>query len=115
MGSSNISKSDSDTISNSAKSGDLEIMECFSINDGTTIKRAQIAKKSISLNDRNVNLIKYYFLYSILEYSNSILPRTSCYVSIEYIKNLNVEKPKINIFEIKNEIKSQFKHWAVIF
>ena len=65
MGSSNISKSDSDTISNSAKYGDLEIMECSSINDGTTIKRAWIAKKSISLNDRNVNLIKYNFLDSI--------------------------------------------------
>jgi len=114
MGSSNISKSDSDTISNSAKYGDLEIMECSSINDGTTIKRAWIAKKSISLNDRNVNLIKFTFLDSIEEYIDSKLPRNACDASKEYIKNLNIEKPKINIFEIKNEIKSQFKHWAVI-
>ena len=98
-----------------AKYGDLQIIECSSINDGTTIQRVCIAKKSISLNDRNVNLIKYNSLYSILEYFDSKLPIISCYKSIEYIKNLNVEKPKINIFEIKNEIKCQFKLWALIF
>jgi len=114
MGSSDISKSDSDTISNSAKYGDLELMECSSINDGTTIKSAWIAKKSIILNDRNVNLIKYNFLDSIGEYIDSNLPTPACYLSKKYIKNLNVDKPKINIFDIKNEIKCQFKHWAVI-
>ena len=85
-------------------------MKCSSINDGTTIKRVWIAKKSISLNDRNVILIKYNILYSILDYFDSKLPSTACYKSIEYIKNFNVDKPKTNIFEIKNEIKCQFKH-----
>ena len=52
---SNSLESDSESFSNSADEyNDLETMDCSPQNSGTIIRRVWISKKSITLNDRNV-------------------------------------------------------------
>ena len=98
---SNSSKSDSDSSSNSGnKNGKLETMDCLKENENTIINRVWIVKKSITLNDRHVNV--------------SALSLFSRMFSKMKKKSINLVKPKANIFKIKNECNSHFKHWAII-
>ena len=94
---SNSSKSDSDSSSNSANNnGELETMDCLKENENTIINRVWIVKKSITLNDRHVNVSAFGIFSKIKK------------------KSINLVKPKANIFKIKNEYNSSFKHWAII-
>ena len=103
---SNSSKSDSDSSSNSGnKSGNLEKMDCRKENDNTKIYRVWIVKKSITLNDRHINF-------------NS-LPNCNTTLSLirnfgEKIGDIKLVESEENIFDIKNETKLWFKHWAII-
>ena len=105
---SNSSKSDSDSSSNSGnKSGNLETMDCQKENDNTIIYRVWIVKKSITLNDRHINLdsVFQFLLHpkdTIIDFFNGKL------------KFPKLIKPEINIFDIENETKWYFKHWAII-
>ena len=91
---SNSSKSESDSSSNSAKnSGKFEILNFLQENDNTIIYRVWIVKKSITVKDRHVNVE---------------LPLSFSFISLELVK------PKVNIFKIKNECRWYFKHWAMI-
>ena len=60
-------------------------------NDNTIIYRVWIVKKSISVKDRHVHVV---------------LPFS--------FNSLELVKPKVNIFKIKNECRWYFKHWAMI-
>ena len=94
---SNLFKIDSQSSSNSGeKKDELETIHDLPENCGTIIRRVWITKRSISINDGHVNIFipfGYYFQRNI---------------------TVDVEKPKINIFMVENEIKLYFKHWAVI-
>ena len=98
---SNSSKSNSDSSSNSANNdGKLEEMVFQKENENTIIKRVWIVKKSISLTDGHVNLggllkVVYHLFYKDFD-------------------DLKLFKPKPNVFKIKNEYNSNFKHWAII-
>ena len=99
---SNSSKSESDSSSNSANNnGELETMDCLKENENTIINRVWIVKKSITLQDRHVNVfsLKLYLRLNRTLYSES---------------DLNLVKPKPNIFKIKNKCNSTWKHWAII-
>ena len=97
---SNSSKSDSDSSSNSANNnGEIETMDCLKENENTIINRVWIVKKSITLKDRHVNAFSLFF------------PLFHCR-SLD--SDLNLVKPKPNIFKIKNKSNSSFKHWAII-
>ena len=90
---SNSSKSDSDSISNSGnKEKIIETMDCLEENNNTNICRVWIVKKSISFGD----------------FSNLI----ASYGRVRHSKMLLEEK--IQTFDIKNETKLHFKHWAII-
>jgi hypothetical protein len=93
---SNSSKSDSDMSSNSGnKNGALETMDFLNENKNTIINRVRIVKKSITINNRHVKgLCKEW-------------------TGTRKIK-LELIKPKLNVFKIKNENKFYFKHWAII-
>ena len=98
---SNSSKSDSDSSSNSGnKNGKLETMDCLKENENTIINRVWIVKKSITLNDRHVNVSALSFFSRMFSNMKK--------------KSINLVKPKANIFKIKNECNSHFKHWAII-
>ena len=98
---SNSSKSDSDSSSNSANNnGELETMDCLKENENTIINRVWIVKKSITLQDRHVNAL-YIHPFGPLK-KRKLNP------------DLNLVKPKPNIFKIKNEYNSSCKHWAII-
>ena len=98
---SNSSKSDSDSSSNSGnKNGKLETMDCLKENENTIINRVWIVKKSITLNERHVNV-------SALSFFSKMISKIKK-------KSINLVKPKANIFKIKNEYNSSFKHWAII-
>ena len=99
---SNSSKSDSDSSSNSGnKNGECETINYLNENENTIINRVWIVKKSITLNDRHVNAFPLAFQLSFI-----MLKKFS--YDIELIK------PKPNVFEIKNEYNSHCKHWAII-
>jgi len=103
---SNSSKSDSDSSSNSGnKKCILEKMDCRKENDNTKIYRVWIVKKSISLNDGHIHFVIENPIYLPIIISNLIHKKT------ENIKLVESEK---NIFDIKNETKRWFKHWAII-
>ena len=98
---SNSSKSDSDSSSNSGNNkGKLETMDCLKENENTIINRVWIVKKSITLNDRHVNVSALSFFSRVFSNMKKI--------------SINLVKPKANIFKIKNEYNSSFKHWAII-
>ncbi len=100
---SNSSKSDSDSSSNSAnKNRGLETMDCLKENENTIINRVWIVKKSITLYDRHVNAFSL----------NLFLRLRKLYSKFE--SDLNLVRPKPNIFKIKNEYNSSCKHWAII-
>ena len=95
---SNFSESNSESISNSAEfKEELEKMECKPENSNTKILRVWIVKKSISLSDEHVS--KDSFMLDLFHKNN---------------KNTGFGEPKINIFNIKNEYHTRFKHWAII-
>ena len=95
---SNFSESDSESSSNSAeRKGELEELECKPDNSYTNILRVWIVKKSISLADEHISKDSFILDNFIKHNGNSI------------IKN-----PKINIFDIKSEYHTRFKHWAII-
>lgn len=102
---SNSLKSDSEISSNSGiENGIIETMEFSSKNSGTIIRRVWIIKRAITLNDRNVKLFKYgNFLERIIDLYSYCL-----------YEDLEIEKPKVNIFKIENTFNSYFKHWAII-
>lgn len=110
---SNSSKSDSDSSSNSAhKNGKLEEITFLKENENTKIKRVWIVKKPISLHDGHVDLLKlrYGTIYTaITKLLLSKIPST--YIDLN---NLELFEPKQNVFKIKNEYNSHFKHWALI-
>jgi hypothetical protein len=99
---SNSSKSDSDSSSNSGEKGELEKMNDRIENKNTIINRVWIVKKSIRLTDRNIG-------------NNSLVIKKllikNLFKSKDYIEMI---KPKINIFNIKNDWIGYFKHWALI-
>ena len=103
---SNSSKSDSDSSSNSGnKSGNLEKMDCRKENDNTKIYRVWIVKKSINLNDRHINF--------------NFLPNGhKKFLKFFFIRkkkgNIKLVESEENIFDIKNETRWYFKHWAII-
>ena len=99
---SNSSKSDSDSSSNSGEKGELEKMNDRIENRNTIINRVWIVKKSIRLTDRNIG-------------NNSLVIKKllikNLFKSKDYIEMI---KPKINIFNIKNDWIGYFKHCALI-
>ena len=93
---SNSSKSDSDSSSNSGnKNGKLETMDGLKENENTIINRVWIVKKSITLNDGHVINFDPFFI-------------------LKFKKPIKLLNPKANVFKIKNECNSHFKHWAII-
>ena len=96
---SNSLKSDSESPSNSAKEGNLEVMDCQPQNSGTIIRNVWIGKKSINFSDNHVHKISPGFFFRFY-YGVSL--------------DVEIEEPKINIFNIKDEFKISFKHWAII-
>ena len=82
-------------------------MDCRKENDNTKIYKVWIVKKSITLNDGHINMDG---VFGIVHTLNSI---------IDNLFKKNTEKPKLikteeNIFDIENENKLWFKHWAII-
>ena len=100
---SNSLKSDSESSNTGDENGNLERMNCLKENENTIINRVWIAKKSISLNNRNIGFIlARFFKYPSIDKINLIKPK------------INLVKPKKNLFNIKYEFNSKFKHWAII-
>ena len=97
---SNSSKSNSDSSSNSANNdGKLEEMVFQKENENTIIKRVWIVKKSISLRDVHVGLDLFHKFLNLFH---------------DDFYNFAFFQPKPNVFKIKNEYNSNFKHWAII-
>lgn len=90
----NFSKSDSDISNCGDKS--VETMDCLDENNNEVIKRVWIVKKSIALGDLANSTILASFRDETLSSSEKIL------------------KEKIKAFDIKDETKCRFKHWATI-
>ena len=96
---SNSSKSDSDSSSNSGNNnGKIETIDGSKENENTIINRVWIVKKSITLTDGHVDFRLIYFLNTLRIFK----------------KPIKLMKPKANVFKIKNECNSHFKHWAII-
>ncbi len=108
---SNSSKSDSDSSSNSAH-GKLEEITFLKENENTKIKRVWIVKKPISLDDEHVGLYRYLTVYPAIGVAQALYKIPSTY--IVDLNNLEFFEPKQNVFKIKNEYNSCFKHWALI-
>ena len=103
---SNSSKSDSDSSSNSGnKNCILEKMDCRKGNDNTKIYRVWIVKKSITLNDRHINFNYFPNCKKML----SLIHKFG-----EKIGDIKLVESEENIFDIKNENRWYFKHWAII-
>ena len=97
----NVSKSDSDYSSNSAKeNGRLEMMDNFDENENIMVERVWIVKRSIRLNDEHVFNPLLYFILNHLPFENS--------------PDISFVRPKHNVFTIENKYNNNFKHWAVI-
>ena len=106
---SNSSKSDSDSSSNSAhKKGKLEEITFLKENENTKIKRVWIVKKPISLADGHVNLLMHRTFCKIILLLRKIPSKYMVLNDSEFFE------PKQNVFKIKNEYNSCFKHWALI-
>jgi len=95
MGSEPSSESNSDSNS-ASKDGQLKEINFLKENENTLIKRVWIVKKSIKLNDRNVN------------------PNLNIFSPIVINNKVELVKPKQNVFKIKSNFNSHFKHWAII-
>ena len=101
----NVSKSDSDYSSNSAKeNGRLEMMDNFDENENIMVKRVWIVKRSIRLHDEHVKIFKPidFFLLHLL------------HLPFENSPDISFVRPKPNVFTIENKYNNNFKHWAVI-
>ncbi len=86
----NFSNSNSNTASNSGKkNSDVETMDCSEENNNTLILRVWIVKKSIALGD----------ISTIFASARSLETES---------------EHKRHAFDIKNETKLHFKHWATI-
>ena len=98
----NVSKSDSEYSSNSAKeNGRLEMMDNFDENENIMVERVWIVKRSIRLHDEHVVVFNpFYFILNHLPFENSPV--------------ISFVRPKHNVFTIENKYNSNFKHWAVI-
>ena len=113
---SNSLKSDSGSSSNSAhKNGKLEEITFLKENENTKIKRVWIVKKPISLADGHVNLL-ILMNQKLGEYTINKIMLLLSKIPSTYIdlNNLEFFEPKQNVFKIKNEYNSCFKHWALI-
>lgn len=99
---SNISKIE--TCPNSGKEiYNLEKMNFKDENKDKIIKRAWIVRRSIYTNDRHIKLFDWkLFMIDIARFYK------------DKFNNIDLIKPKKNVFEIKNESKFHFKHWALI-
>ena len=88
---SNISNSNSKSSPSSDNDNKLQEMKCLlKETENLKIKRVWAVKKSVSLNDRHVNVLGYKK------------------------KKINLTKGKKDVFEIKNGFNFYFKHWAII-
>ena len=97
----NVSKSDSDYSSNSAKeNGRLEMMDNFDENENIMVERIWIVKRSIRLHDEHVFNPLFYFILNHHPFEN--------------FSDISFVRPKHNVFTIENKYNSNFKHWAVI-
>ena len=95
---SNSSESDSESSNSGNENGNLEIMNCLKENENTKINRVWIAKKSISLKDRNIDL--FHLNLNIRK--------------IRFLKKKNLIKPLKNVFNIRNKSTLHPMHWAII-
>ena len=95
---SNSSESDSESSNSGDENGNFERMNCLKENENKIINRVWIAKKSISLNDRQID-----FFHLNLNFKQ-----------ILFLKKINLIKPLKNIFNIKNNSTYHPKHWAII-
>ena len=96
---SNSLNSDSESFSNSAgRKGKLEEINFLKENEDTIINRVWVVKKSISLTDGHVDAPYLNFLPSHEKYFN----------------DFKLCQPKHNVFKLKNEFNTHFKHWALI-
>ena len=89
---SNKSNSNSNSNSSHSSDDDTKLQEMNCLLEGTEnikIKRVWVLKKSVSLNDRHVNVLGFK-------------------------TKINLTKGKKNIFKIKNKFNCNFKHWAII-
>ena len=102
---SNSHKSNSDSSSNSGFNR-REQMVCLNENKNTIINKVWIVKKTITLNNRHIKGYTGPLFFKIL--CNKYTSNTLMGPPVDLIK------PKKNVFEIKNESKSHFKHWALI-
>ena len=109
---SNSSKSNSYSSSNSAnKNCNLEKMDCRKENDNTKIYRVWIVKKSINLNDRHINMAAVIEISAyIVEFALNPID----HLFGEKTEKLKLIKSEKNIFDIENENRWYFKHWAII-
>ena len=98
----NVSKSDSDYSSNSAKeNGRLEMMDNFDENENIMVKGVWIVKRSIRLHDEHVVVFDpFCFMLN--------------HIPFDYSPDISLVSPKHNVFTIENKYNNNFKHWAVI-
>lgn len=101
---SNSSKSNSNSSNSGKKDGKIETMDFIKENDNTKILRVWIVKKSICLRDFHIVGAFGIGIIGLICGNNILNP--AIFISI-----FNNEP---NIFEIKNESKNWFKHWAII-
>ena len=75
-------------------------MICLKENENTNINRVWIVKKCISLSDGHVDLFRFNIAHGKLLRHD--------------INKIKLDKPKKDVFKIKNESRYYFKHWAII-
>ena len=110
---SNSSKSDSDSSSNSGKkNGILETMDCLEENHNTMIYRIWIVKKSISMHDMHVLFLAQNIILTQILMAQKLDLNNNNNRPLSNLRRIFDYHP--NIFEIKDESKSWFKHWAII-
>ena len=117
---SNSSKSDSNSSSNSGKNDKLEIMDSLKENDNTMIYRVWIVKKSISLKDLHIMcgagamIVGMAITGGISKAYSGKKDSLAALVPAFSAGIFNLLNNEQNVFEIKNESKYYFKHWAII-
>ena len=99
-----VSDSNSNGFENTFK---LEKMVFQKENENTIIKRVWIVKKSISLSDGHVDLNPFLKVDILIR---KIFDKDFD----DHFEDLKLFEPKPNVFKIKNEYNSNFKHWAII-
>ena len=89
---------ESESSNSGAENGNLERMNCLNEKENIIINRVWIVKKSINLTDRHVDLFHLGLDFR----------------KILFLKKINLIRPLKNVFNIKNQFNSNFKHWAII-